>query len=100
MRAGTRSTILALALSMTAAAPAAAVIPCQDCEPDMPASTRCLGSCGGQIVRYCSDWFLFGCDSLVILPAQSRTGEEAGGISEEAFLRSLREEAAESARCE
>lgn len=99
MRSRIRTTLFAFALSIVATAPAAALIPCELCEPQMDPSTRCAGICNGHIVRYCSDWFLYGCEGGGLL-AQSRMTEEATMDPEERFLRSLREEAAAPAGLE
>lgn len=100
MRSRIRTTLFALALSIVATAPAAALIPCELCEPHMDPSTRCAGICNGHTVRYCSEWFYYGCEGTGSRFAQSRMTEEAGMDSEEQFLRSLREEAAAPAGLE
>lgn len=100
MRGRIYSTVLALALGAAFAAPAAAVFHCMDCDRDMPPGTRCFASCDGQIIRYCTDWFAFGCDSLRVLPAQSRMATDSDEAAEERFLRSLRAETAAPAGCE
>ena len=82
---------LALALALLAS-PAMAIFACEDCEPSMPATTRCIGVCNGQIVRFCTDWFFLGCGNG-FAPAEPRTADEA----EQAFIRSLQLEPAGTA---
>lgn len=99
MNSRIRSAVLAVALTTVAAAPAAALIPCQDCES--PDNTRCAAICDGQMVRFCSDWFFLGCNQLVVLLPQAMAEEETEWDSEEQFLRSLEAEAVpEPAGCE
>lgn len=96
MRGRIPSTWLALALAIAVAAPAAALIPCQECEPDTPGSTRCAGFCDGEFTHTCSEWLASSCGNLRLLAAESRTAEEI----EDEFIRSLRVEPVEPARGE
>lgn len=78
--------LLVLALTLSAA-PATAIILCEDCSPGDPPWFRCMGFCNGQPVQYCTDWLAMGCPTW-LAPDEPRTAEEA----EEAFIRSLRPE--------
>lgn len=93
MRARISSIFLALALAIVVAAPAAALIPCVECEPSTPGGTRCAAFCQGQFTHTCAEWLASSCSDLRLLPAGSRTAE----VSEDAFIRSLRAEPVEQA---